>query len=192
MNNAEMPQTATRASRPRMNAIDRVAGLLVRISSLLLLLMMLHVSADVALKTLFGTPIKGTLEIVSYYYMVAAVFLPLSLIELTRNAVCVDAIYNLAPRSIRLVLGALILLASAGIYGLLAAITLPDALKAYRLGEVVMGPVPISTWQSRFILPLSCSFAALSCLWVFVKFCVSRREREMLISAVPVDEGAVG
>ncbi len=37
-------------------------------------LMMLHVTAEVLLRVLFGMHIPGTMEVVTYYYMVAAVF----------------------------------------------------------------------------------------------------------------------
>jgi len=40
------------------------------------LLMMLHVTIDVAGRTLFNHPFEGTTEIVSAYYMVVAAYLP--------------------------------------------------------------------------------------------------------------------
>lgn len=40
------------------------------------ILMMLHVTADVAGRTIFNHPIEGTTEIVSAYYMVAVAYLP--------------------------------------------------------------------------------------------------------------------
>lgn len=39
-------------------------------------LMMLHVTADVAMRTLFNAPIEGTTEVVAGYYMVAIAYLP--------------------------------------------------------------------------------------------------------------------
>ena len=55
-----------------------------------ILIMMLHVSADVLFKYLFNLPIVGTLEMVSHYYMVAAIFLPLAAIEFRREHILVE------------------------------------------------------------------------------------------------------
>ena len=40
----------------------------------LTVLMMLHVTAEVLLRVCFGLHIPGTMEVVTYYYMVAGVF----------------------------------------------------------------------------------------------------------------------
>ncbi|MGD1877663.1 MAG: TRAP transporter small permease [Kiloniellaceae bacterium] len=52
--------------------------------------MMLHVSADVLFKYLLNRPIVGTLEMVSQYYMVAVVFLPLAATEFRREHILVE------------------------------------------------------------------------------------------------------
>ena len=52
--------------------------------------MMGHVVLDVFLKFAFNAPLIGTLETVSYYYMVGAVFLPLGAVELKKEHVHVD------------------------------------------------------------------------------------------------------
>lgn len=53
-------------------------------------LMMLNVALDVAGRTLFSTPIPGTTEIVSAYYMVAAAYLPWAWLALTDSHIQVD------------------------------------------------------------------------------------------------------
>ena len=64
-----------------MRAIEavasRIAGFVALIGGVVIVLMMLQVSADVAMKYIFHKPITGTLEITSAYYMVALVWLPL-------------------------------------------------------------------------------------------------------------------
>ena len=44
-------------------------------------LMMFHITFDVFGKYLFNAPLPATLEIVSHYYMVVVVFLPLAMVE---------------------------------------------------------------------------------------------------------------
>src|SRR5262245_27457380 len=53
-------------------------------------LMMIQISADVVFKFLFGRPITATIEIVSTYYMVALVFLPLAFVDRTSGHISAD------------------------------------------------------------------------------------------------------
>ncbi|MGE0744635.1 MAG: TRAP transporter small permease [Rhodospirillales bacterium] len=69
------------AERRPGGVLGRVVGTsrgLVFVSAVLVTLMMVHISADVAGKYFFNAPIHGTLEIVALYYMVAVVYLPLA------------------------------------------------------------------------------------------------------------------
>lgn len=174
------------------NILERFSALLTRVSSFILLLMMLHVTADVVSKLLFNHPIEGTLEVVSYYYMVSVVFLPLALVEFGRNSVAVDALFNISPVALRTVMVLVVLLASAAIYAGLAAITWPDAMRALSRREVVMGPVPVPIWPARFILPASAALSALACLYLSAQFLFDPGKRTSLVEASKPDEAAIG
>lgn len=172
--------------------ITWLSNRLLDISALLLLGMMLHVCADVAMKYLFNRPIQGTLEIVSYYYMVWAVFLPLALVELTRGAVSVELFFNMFPRPLQVLCIALVLILCAAAYAGLARITWLDALRSWSRNEVVMGPVTVVIWPSRFVLPVSFALAGLVCLWHFLRLLVSPRARaELIAGPLPAEGGAV-
>jgi TRAP-type C4-dicarboxylate transport system permease small subunit len=172
--------------------ITWMADRLLDVSALLLMAMMLHVCADVGMKYLLNRPIPGTLEIVSYYYMVWAVFLPLALVELTRGAVSVELFFNLFPRPLQVLCIALVLLLCAVTYGGLARITWLDAMRAWSRNEVVMGPVTVIIWPSRFVLPISFALAGLVCLWHLVRLALTRAARDELIGGpLPLDGGAV-
>lgn len=56
----------------------------------MLLAMMLHVSADVLFKRLAGQPIRGTIELVSTYYMVGCVFLGIGVVQQQRKQIAVE------------------------------------------------------------------------------------------------------
>ncbi|WP_375572715.1 TRAP transporter small permease [Seohaeicola saemankumensis] len=172
-------------------AITWLADRLLDISALLLLIMMVHVCADVGMKYIFNRPIQGTLEVVSYYYMVWAVFLPLALIEMTRSAVSVELFFNMFPRPMQVICIALVLLACAVTYAGLSWITLLDALRSFSRSEVVMGPVTVAIWPSRFILPISFALAGFVCLWHLVRITVSSEARAELIASPSSDEGPV-
>lgn len=64
-----------------MRAIEavasRISGFVALLGGAIIVMMMLQVSLDVAMKYFINLPITGSLEIVSAYYMVALVWLPL-------------------------------------------------------------------------------------------------------------------
>lgn len=70
--------------------LDIVVNVAAWIAGLAAVLMMLHVTADVAGRNFFNAPITGTLEIVSAYHMAALAFLPLALIARERGHIIVE------------------------------------------------------------------------------------------------------
>ena len=151
--------------------------ILLSISIVCLILMMGHVVLDVFMKITFNSPIIGTLETVSYYYMVGAVFLPLAAVELKKENVHVDLFIQFAPISVRrsiIIFGNII---CALYFGGLCYQTLIDAVKAYEYKETIMSNYLFYVWPSRWALPLG--FFAV--LLVFVSSTL-RQLREFLSS----------
>ena len=69
-------------------------------------LMMVQVTLDVAMRHLFGSPLPGTLTIVSYYYMVIAAFVPLALAEQRDAHISVEFVTDLMPKGTAEISGA--------------------------------------------------------------------------------------
>ena len=139
-------------------AIERLirifSHILLSISIVCLILMMGHVVLDVFMKITFNSPIIGTLETVSYYYMVGAVFLPLAAVELKKENVHVDLFIQFAPILVRravIIFGNII---CALYFGGLCYQTLIDAVKAYAYKETIMSNYLFYVWPSRWALPL--------------------------------------
>jgi TRAP-type C4-dicarboxylate transport system permease small subunit len=130
------------------------SNLLAFIAGVCLVLMMLQVVADVVMKYLLDSPIEGSLEIVSFYYMVAVVFLPLAMVELRREHITVDLVVQLLPRRAQGWVYAAGCLVSAGFFAILAWQTYLDALRATRINEVMMGSIYVTIWPSRWALPV--------------------------------------
>jgi TRAP-type C4-dicarboxylate transport system permease small subunit len=61
------------------------------------LLMMLHVVVDVTARVVFKSPVGGTLETVTYIYMVAVVFLPLAMVQRKRQQIIVELFSQMLP-----------------------------------------------------------------------------------------------
>lgn len=163
-------------------AIKRLSNMTLIISGLFLFAMMIHVTGDVVLKYAINKPIPGTLEIVSAYYMVAGVFLPIAAVELMRAQICVDVIYQYLPRFIQIMSMILIFIVSFAVYAVLTYTSWGDAMRSFRIREVMMGNVLVSVWLSRFVLPISFGLSSLIVLYQFILFLTDKTERDNLLA----------
>ncbi len=156
---------------------DWVAKLALTLAALFLLLMALHVSLDVALRYLFGKSFPGTLEVVSFYYMVAVVFLPLAYVELKREHISVDVLVGRLPASLQLLL--YLFACSLGLlyFGMLCYQSYLDAMRATTRMETAMANFRFYLWPSRWALPVG--FGAMM-LAIFANMLKALRLRQAL------------
>ena len=69
-----------------------------------IMLMMLHITLDVGVRYFVNGQIVGTLEWVSFYYMVALVFLALGYVEYKNENIRVDLFAQMMPKTVQLAL----------------------------------------------------------------------------------------
>lgn len=136
-------------------AIRVLSNGLTFLAGIALLLMMGQMVLDVFLTYFFNKPIEGNLEVVSIYHMVAVVFLPLAMVELRHEHIHVDLVVRWLPQWMQRVIYIFGSLISAAFFAILAYQTWLDALKSYRIDEIVMGAVYVTIWPAKFILPFS-------------------------------------
>lgn len=144
-----------------------------------LLLMMLHVTADVLCKYLFNYPLIGTLEIVSYYYMVAAVFLPLAAVEQARGHLFVEVFTSRLPARAQILIDGVALLLGTAYLGVLTWRTGVEAVRQTRVLETWDATFfDIHVWPTRWFLPVGCAaltlFMALHAVAQVVYGCTGR------------------
>ena len=135
-------------------ALGRVSRIVTYVAAALAALMMVHVAVDVILSQFIAEPLPGTVDYVSYYYMVGLVFLPLAFVESGNEHIRVDLLHDRLPPPARTVLDMLALALSAVFYGLLTWQTWIDAVEKYAIGERSMGMAAVTVWPGRFFLPL--------------------------------------
>lgn len=147
-----------------MTSISRLSSFATFGAALAALLMMLQVVADVVAKYFFGSAIDGTEEVVSYYYMIAVVVLPLATVELKNEHVSVDVLYDLFSPTFRAVCDVLARCLSFVLFTVLGYQSLLQALNSYSVGEMSMGAASIIIWPPRFFLPIGFFLVALVAL----------------------------
>lgn len=135
---------------------------LMLVGGLGIILMMVNITLDVILKVFWNAPIQGTVEISSYYYMVAIVLLPMALVEYDDEQISVDLVFNHFPGWLKRVSLMITFIATAGMLSIMTWRTGLDAMRAFTVGEVVMGGREIIVWPARCMLPLGFGLAAIA------------------------------
>lgn len=146
-----------------MQRIIRVlSAALTAISAFALLLMMLHVNSDVIGRYLFNKPTPLTMEMVSYYYMVAVAMLPVINLERQgRSLVHVELVYGLVPDGAKRLMH-IFALAFAALFFIYAAYAAwKPAVMAYQYGAYTGSIVKVIVWPTRFLPVIGFSLLAL-------------------------------
>ncbi|MHA6688093.1 TRAP transporter small permease [Mesorhizobium sp. A556] len=131
------------------------------LAAALILAMMVHVMADVLMRALINKPVPGTAEIVARYYMVAAVFLPLPLVEIRNSGISVDLFYLRFSEPIRRAAMFIAYVGQTAFFGFLAFRSFEDALSAFWKGDYIDGQIIVVVWPAAFLLPAGFGLAAL-------------------------------
>ncbi|MBN9080985.1 MAG: hypothetical protein BGP04_22160 [Rhizobiales bacterium 62-17] len=135
--------------------VARISSYLIAIAAISSLLMMLHVSTDLASRFILGTQIEGTIEIVSAYYMVSLVFFPLAAIDRSTGHISADVFTNLMSTRVRwlslMFVDVIILICMAALVWFSAREAYLRTLdgEMWRSGEFL-----IPVWLSRWFVPI--------------------------------------
>jgi len=153
--------------RSIVRTLDRLVDALTWLAAGFALLMTLHVTADLVGRTFFNHPLVGTTEIVTAYYMVALVFLPLAVITRQRAHIMVELFTSWMARKPLLCLDLVVGIVSLGFVLLVTWMAIDTAIEKTALREAwesSTGYIPI--WISRWILAvgfvLMCAYLVLN------------------------------
>lgn len=139
--------------------------LLASIGAVSALAMLGLICADVFGRMLFARPLPGTIEIVSNWFMVGLVFLPLALIEKTMTHIRVETFTaGLDPSHVR-VLDRCVAVLSALFIGVLGYAAIGPAVSSTRIGETAYATfVDLPVWPTRWAIVVACAIAAFAAL----------------------------
>ncbi|MEC7762152.1 MAG: TRAP transporter small permease subunit [Pseudomonadota bacterium] len=136
------------------------------IGGLAIAAMLLHIIIDVTARHLFNVPVQGTLEIVSFYYMVGLVYLAIPLVQARSDHIFVELFTVNAPPKRQDLMDAVIRIFSAVLLLFFAWVTTQEALHQSSIRAVVeAGTDTVPVWPTRWLIPLSMVSTAILCLW---------------------------
>ncbi len=152
-----------------MNMLTRTADRLTQVLSFIgmigVLAMMVHICADVLGRTVFDISVPATLEMVTRYYMLMLVLLPLAWVEMNRNMIVVEAFSSLFGKLGIRIVDTLVSVVCAGVYVILMKGTWLKAVEQYDVGAYIMAlDAQVIIWPGYFVLPISFALAAIVCL----------------------------
>lgn len=140
---------------------DRLSRTLAFVGAVGVILMMIHVCADIIARAITGASLPATVEIVSYYYMVLVAFLPLAWVERKGGMISVELIeFMMSPRMMK-ISDAVVAALGTVIYAVMAYATWITAVKNYLTGTFVVAlQVKIITWPGYFLPSIGFALAA--------------------------------
>jgi TRAP-type C4-dicarboxylate transport system permease small subunit len=145
--------------------LEGASNLAAFVAGAALIVMMLHINLDVALRYIFSAPLPNTIEIVSTYYIVAIVFLPFALVEILNAHIVVELLSQHLPKRAAEILISIAGLASAAYFTAFTLRSWEDAMQKYSVGEMALGNSQITVWPTRFYLPIGCGLLVLVLLY---------------------------
>ncbi len=134
---------------------------LAAIAGVLILVMMVHVTADVFGRLAFSAPVEGTLEIVAGYYMVAVVFLPLAHVSRGEGHIFIELFTRGLPDRARSWMDAAAATLTFAYVALMAWQCAEEAMIQTAGGEMwETADDLIVIWPSRWLIPIGCALMA--------------------------------
>jgi TRAP-type C4-dicarboxylate transport system permease small subunit len=153
--------------RDRLDSlVNRVTSGLALLGAIGVLAMLVHITGYVIMRNLAGAPIPATVEIVSYYYMVAIAFLPLAWAERRGDMISVEIFSHLLVGRLGRINAAFVSVVTCLAYLVLTYTTWTVAMRQFAARSYVISlSVAVPVWPSYFILPLAFALAALVALY---------------------------
>lgn len=151
-----MTTSTVGVKRPRRRVTEWIAGLVDWIGMIAIVAMVIHILAEVIGRSFFNHPIPGTLDYVTYYYMVIVSFVGMYMGQRRREHVSVTMVIDRLGIRARLILTVLGNLLTAVLLGLFVWLGAENALHQMALGEYSgAGVSGVIIWPARFIVPIT-------------------------------------
>ncbi len=142
-----------------MNSVGTLLSRLVAATTIVgaaaVVLMIVHITADVFLINLFLSSMPATGAIVANYYMAAIAFLPVALAEKLDQHIAVDVVFNTLPPSVQKWAIQAVRLVVAVATGAAAYGFFLDAVHKFQNNSYVLElDVRVPDWPGYFMLPI--------------------------------------
>ena len=151
--------------------VTSIASGLALIGAIGVVAMLLHITGYVILRLFLSSPIPATVEIVSYYYMLAVAFLPIAWAERRGDMIAIEVFAGFYRGAVGTAVDFFVAAITAAVYFVLAWTTWHAAMREFEAGSFVISLSHlIPTWPGYFALPVGFALAFLVALYRLVTF----------------------
>jgi TRAP-type C4-dicarboxylate transport system permease small subunit len=145
------------------------------IAGIMVLLLVGHVTLDVAMRFVFETPLNATILYVSAFYMVSIAFLPLAAVEQRDGHIAVELLAEKFPTKVQTFLSGLAILLTFIVTATVAIRTGDEALAKYLGGSFsIEAGGKIITWPTYLALPIGFGLMSIVAGWKFICLVMGR------------------
>lgn len=141
-----------RAMTAFRRGINALTVVLATISGIAAVAMGLHVAADVVGRNVFNTPIAGTLEFITYWWMPVIVFLAIPYVEQKRAQITVTLISDALTGRHKDIAHLAVTIGSAVIFLLVLYLAYNSFSDAMRVGQTSSGAVAVPIWLGKGVM----------------------------------------
>ncbi|QIX53880.1 TRAP transporter small permease subunit [Rhodococcus sp. DMU1] len=158
-----------------VRAVNRLSQALMVVGAIACVVMMVHLMIDVAARTVFNSPLPGTLETTEYWWMTVLVLAGLGFAQMgddnIRPTVLVDLLPPAWQRGAEVVATALLAVLAAGImfYGWQAAVQSFELRQAALVADT---SIPI--WPGAFFVPVGAAVLMLQSVATMIQIAMGR------------------
>lgn len=125
-------------------------------------LMCLHVAAEILSRSFLGRPLVGTIEAVSFFYMIIVSFLPLAFVQMQRAHISVDLLSNVLPPWVLRLMNLIANIITLGVVSIVSWAAYTMAVRQTGFGESTRaGMYSLPIWPSRWVVVAGFSVMAL-------------------------------
>lgn len=158
--------------RERLDKIvTAIASGLALVGAIGVVAMLLHITGYVVLRLFLSSPIPATVEIVSYYYMLAVAFLPIAWAERRGDMIAIEVFADFFQGTVGTVVDFFVAVVTAAVYFILTWTTWLAAMREFEAGSFVISLSHIiPTLPGYFALPVGFALAFLVALYRLVQF----------------------
>lgn len=144
-----------------LRGIDLVSGALAVLAAAALVALAANVVADVIGRAFFNTPVTGTLEMTSYWWMPMLVLLAFAWTEREQEHIRVTILLDALPGRMRRIVEGCFGGLAAALLAVLAWHSLNEALDSAAVGQTTASSPPTAIWPFKFAAPLGAGALAL-------------------------------
>lgn len=140
--------------------VTAIASGLALVGAIGVVAMLLHITGYVLLRLFLSSPIPATVEIVSYYYMVAVAFLPIAWAERRGDMIAIEVFAGFFRGGVGKTVDFFVAAVTTAVYFVLTWTTWLAAMREYEAGSFVISLSHIiPTWPGYFALPVGFALA---------------------------------